>query len=308
MTLKIIYRLCLTVLLLNTVSFVKAGLPFRNTQLSFDERVTDLISRLTLEEKIKLLSYDSPGIPRLGIPAYNWWNECLHGVVRSGLATVFLEPIGMAAMWDTAQMYNNAVAISDEARAKYQDYISKDKHGIYQGLTFWSPNINIFRDLRWGRSMETYGEDPYLTAECAIPFVRGLQGDDPRSLKVIATAKHFAVHSVPESTRHSADVWPSDYDMAETYLSHFKRTIQESGGYSVMCAYQRYKGTTYVNGLGGAVKQKLISESEIDQSVKRTLLARFKLGQFDPDSLSLSEKRGIKCTVNVIGDKFICGD
>ncbi|HRU63418.1 MAG TPA: glycoside hydrolase family 3 C-terminal domain-containing protein, partial [Paludibacteraceae bacterium] len=318
--------------------------PYLNTALTFDERVNDLLSQLTLEEKVSLMLYDSPAIERLGIPAYNWWNECLHGVARSGLATVFPQAIGMAAMWDTDEMFNIATAISDEARAKHHDYVSKGKRGIYQGLTFWSPNINIFRDPRWGRGMETYGEDPFLTAEMAIPFIKGLQGDDPKYLKLIATAKHFVVHSGPEAVRHSFDVHPSEYDLAETYLPHFKRAIQEAGVYSVMCAYQRLNGepccgSKYVEdilrnkwGLKGyivsdcgaisdfyepdkhhvvntpeeaaamavkagtdlncgdtykhlvnAVKMNLISESDIDVSVKRLLMARMKLGMFDPD-------------------------
>lgn len=321
--------------------------PYLNTDLSFEVRTEDLVSRLTLEEKVQLLRYDSPEIKRLGIPAYNWWNECLHGVARSGLATVFPQAIGMAAMWDTNQMFANANAISDEARAKNNDYVSRGKRGIYEGLTFWTPNINIFRDPRWGRGMETYGEDPFLTAELAIPFIKGLQGDDPKYLKLVATAKHFAVHSGPESTRHSFDVWPNDYDMAETYLPHFKRAIQEAKVYSVMCAYQSVRGApccgnkyledlvrnkwgfqgyivsdcwairdfyeknahavvatpeeaaamavkagtdlncgdTYYPHLIEAVKQGLITEDEISVSVKRVILARMKLGQFDPDSM-----------------------
>ncbi len=185
---------------------------------------------------------NSPAIERLGIPAYNWWNECLHGVARSGLATVFPQAIGMAAMWDTDEMFDIATAISNEARAKHHDYVSKGKRGIYQGLTFWSPNINIFRDPRWGRGMETYGEDPFLTAEMAIPFIKGLQGADPKYLKLVATAKHFVAHSGPEAVRHSFDVYPNDYDMAETYLPHFKRAVGEADVYSVMCAYQRLNG------------------------------------------------------------------
>ncbi|MHB9055112.1 MAG: glycoside hydrolase family 3 C-terminal domain-containing protein [Paludibacteraceae bacterium] len=237
------HRLLFSVIFILSLYSLKAIVPYKNTQLSFEERTADLLSRLTLEEKVQLMRYDSPEIKRLGIPAYNWWNECLHGVGRSGLATVFPQAIGMAAMWDTDQMYRIANAISDEARAKNNDYVSKGKREIYEGLTFWTPNINIFRDPRWGRGMETYGEDPYLTAEMAIPFIKGLQGDDPKYFKLIATSKHFAVHSGPESTRHSFDVWPNDYDMAETYLPHFKRTVQEANVYSVMCAYQRYKGT-----------------------------------------------------------------
>jgi beta-glucosidase len=216
--------------------------PYLNTTLTFDERANDLLSRLTLEEKVSLMQNNSPAIERLGIPAYNWWNECLHGVARSGLATVFPQAIGMAAMWDTDKMFDIATAISDEARAKHHDYVSKGKRGIYQGLTFWSPNINIFRDPRWGRGMETYGEDPFLTAEMAIPFIKGLQGNDPKYLKLVATAKHFVVHSGPEAVRHSFDVHPNEYDMTETYLPHFKRAVQEADVYSVMCAYQRLNG------------------------------------------------------------------
>ena len=317
---------------------------YLDTSLTFEERATDLLSRLTLEEKVSLMLYDSPAIERLGIPAYNWWNECLHGVARSGLATVFPQAIGMAAMWDTDEMFDIATAISDEARAKHHDYASKGKREIYQGLTFWTPNINIFRDPRWGRGMETYGEDPFLTAEMAIPFIKGLQGNDPKYLKLVATAKHFVVHSGPEAVRHSFDVYPNEYDMAETYLPHFKRSIEEANVYSVMCAYQRLNGepccgSKYVEdilrnkwGLKGyivsdcgaisdfyepdkhhvvntpeeaaamavkagtdlncgdtykhlvdAVKKNLITESEIDVSVKRLLLARMKLGMFDPD-------------------------
>ncbi len=318
--------------------------PYKNTALSFEARTEDLLSRLTLEEKVNLLCFDSKAIDRLNIPAYNFWNECLHGVARSGRATVFPQAIGMAAMWDTEEMGSIADAISDEARAKNHEYVSRGKRGIYQGLTYWTPNINIFRDPRWGRGMETYGEDPYLTGELAIPFVKGLQGNNPKYLKLIATAKHFAVHSGPESTRHSFDVWPSDYDLAETYLPHFKRVVQEGGVYSVMCAYQSFRGApccgnkfleemlrkqwgfsgyivsdcgavndfyapaahhvvatpeeaaamaikagTDVNcgkvypHLADAVKQGLISESDLDVSVRRVLLARMKLGQFDPE-------------------------
>lgn len=216
--------------------------PYQDTSLSFEERATDLVSRMTLQEKVNMLRYDSPGVERLGVPAHNFWNECLHGVARSGKATVFPQAIGMAAMWDSDEMFGIADAISDEARAKHHEYASRGKRGIYQGLTYWTPNINIFRDPRWGRGMETYGEDPYLTAELAVPFIKGLQGDDDKYLKLVATAKHFAVHSGPESTRHSFDVWPNDYDLEETYLPHFKRTVQDAHVYSVMCAYQSFRG------------------------------------------------------------------
>lgn len=215
---------------------------YLNTDLDIDVRVEDLVNRMTLEEKISQMSYESPGIERLGIKPYVWWNECLHGVARAGKATVFPQAIGMAAMWDKDLMYEIADAISDEARAKYHDFDSRGKHGIYQGLTYWTPNINIFRDPRWGRGMETYGEDPYLTGELGTVFVKGLQGSDPKHLKLVATAKHFTAHSGPESTRHSFNVVPSDKDFKATYTPHFKKVVQEGKVYSVMCAYQRFNG------------------------------------------------------------------
>ena len=202
-----------------------------------------LLSEMTLEEKVSQMLYNAPAIPRLNIPAYNWWNECLHGVARAGNATVFPQAIGMAAMWDKNQMFRIADAISDEARAKHHNFVKNGKRGIHQGLTMWTPNINIFRDPRWGRGMETYGEDPYLTGELAVPFIKGLQGDNPNYYKVIATAKHFVVHSGPESSRHSFDARVDDYDFYTTYLPHFKKTVQKAGVYSVMCAYNRFRGT-----------------------------------------------------------------
>ena len=234
--------LCCFAILLLLPHYMGASEIWRNNSYTYEERAADLLSKLTLEEKTELMRYDSPAIKRLGINPYNWWNECLHGVARAGRATVFPQAIGLAAMWDRKHMFDVANAISDEARAKYHDFQRQKKYGIYQGLTFWTPNINIFRDPRWGRGMETYGEDPFLTAEMAIPFIKGLQGNDPRYLKLVATVKHFAVHSGPESTRHSADVWPSAFDMAETYLPHFERTVKEGGAWSVMCAYQRLNG------------------------------------------------------------------
>jgi beta-glucosidase len=219
-----------------------SDLPFRNVRLSVEQRTQDLLSRLTLQEKADLLRYDSPAIERLGIPAYNWWNECLHGVARAGLATVFPQAIGMAAMFDGEEMHRIAEAISDEARAKYTDFTARNKRGIYQGLTYWTPNINIFRDPRWGRGMETYGEDPFLTGELAVPFIKGLQGNNDKYFKLIATAKHFAVHSGPESLRHSFDVWPSKRDLAETYFPHFEKVVKEAHVYSVMCAYNAVNG------------------------------------------------------------------
>ncbi|MFA6651318.1 MAG: glycoside hydrolase family 3 C-terminal domain-containing protein [Bacteroidales bacterium] len=215
---------------------------YRNENLSFHERAADLVSRMTLPEKVSQMAHESAAIERLGVPEYNWWNECLHGVARAGHATVFPQAIGMAAMWDKEMMFDIATAVSDEARAKHHDFLRQDKRGIYQGLTYWTPNINIFRDPRWGRGMETYGEDPYLTGEMAVRYIRGLQGDDPKYLKLVATAKHFAVHSGPESTRHSADVYPGQRDFYETYAPHFKKVVQEAGVWSVMGAYQRLWG------------------------------------------------------------------
>ncbi|MDD4257427.1 MAG: glycoside hydrolase family 3 C-terminal domain-containing protein [Bacteroidales bacterium] len=210
--------------------------------MSFEERAADLVSRMTLEEKVSQMSHESKAIDRLGVPEYNWWNECLHGVARAGHATVFPQAIGMAAMWNEDMIYRIATAVSDEARAKHHNFLRQGKRGIYQGLTYWTPNINIFRDPRWGRGMETYGEDPYLTGELGVGFIKGLQGDDPKYLKLVATAKHFAVHSGPESTRHSANVNPSLRDFYETYTPHFKKAVQEAGVWSVMGAYQRLWG------------------------------------------------------------------
>ncbi len=215
---------------------------YKNPNLPIEERVNDLVSKMTLEEKVSQMIYNSPAIERLGIPAYNWWNEALHGVARNGIATVFPQAIGLAATWDRDLIYKAATVISDEARAKYNQAISKNKRGIYQGITLWSPNINIFRDPRWGRGMETYGEDPFLTGEIGNAFVKGLQGTDSRYLKTIATPKHFAVHSGPEPERHTFNAIVSEYDLRETYLPHFKKCVQEGKAYSVMCAYNRFRG------------------------------------------------------------------
>ncbi|MDR1583617.1 MAG: glycoside hydrolase family 3 C-terminal domain-containing protein [Prevotellaceae bacterium] len=214
---------------------------YLDSRLSFEERAKDLITRMTLEEKVMQLCYEAPAIARLGLPQYNWWNECLHGVARAGIATVFPQPIGIAASFDSAMMYKIGHAISDEARAKYNNYVSHGQRGIYQGLTFWSPNINLFRDPRWGRGMETYGEDPYLTGELGVAFVKGLQGNDRKYLKTVATVKHFVVHSGPEDGRHSFKAETSDRDFYETYSPHFKKVIQEGNVYSVMCAYNRFR-------------------------------------------------------------------
>ncbi|MFN8257102.1 MAG: glycoside hydrolase family 3 C-terminal domain-containing protein [Bacteroidales bacterium] len=317
---------------------------YKDLNLSFESRAGDLVSKMTLDEKISQMTNNSPAIPRLGIPEYNWWNECLHGVGRAGIATVFPQAIGLASMWDDSTMFQIATAVSDEARAKYHNYIKKEKRGIYHGLTFWTPNINIFRDPRWGRGMETYGEDPFLTGELAVAYIKGLQGNDPKYFKLIATAKHFVVHSGPEYARHSFDVAPSAYDFLETYSPHFKKVIQKAKVYSVMCAYNSYNGMPccgnselsdllrkdwgfkgYIVSDCGAVKdfylengheivntkaeaasiavkagtdlncgdsyqalkeavdKGYITESEIDISLKRLIIARMKLGMFDPD-------------------------
>lgn len=215
---------------------------YKDTSLSFEERVDDLISRMTLEEKISQTVHDAPAIEHLDIPAYNWWNECLHGVARAGIATVFPQAIGMAATWNADLLFEIASVIADEGRAKYHQAIREGNHEQYHGLTFWTPNINIFRDPRWGRGQETYGECPYLTSRLGVVFVKGLQGDDPKYLKTVATPKHFAVHSGPEHDRHHFDIDVSERDLRETYLPAFKAAVQEGRAYSVMSAYQRFRG------------------------------------------------------------------
>lgn len=216
--------------------------PYKNPSLPVQARVDDLLSRLTLEEKIGQMMNATPAIERLGVPAHDYWNEALHGVARSGVATVFPQAIGLAATWDTKLMYDVADVISTEARAKHHEYARNHQFGRYQGLTFWSPNINIFRDPRWGRGQETYGEDPYLTGQMGVQFVRGLQGNDPRYFKVIATPKHYAVHSGPEPERHAFDAVAYERDLRETYLPAFRSTIIDGKAFSVMCAYNRTNG------------------------------------------------------------------
>lgn len=211
---------------------------------SFEERAADLVSRMTLEEKVAQLQNDAPAIPRLGVPKYEWWNEALHGVARAGAATSFPQAIGLAATFDTHLMREVATAISDEARAKHHEFASRNQRNRYQGLTFWSPNINIFRDPRWGRGQETYGEDPFLTSLMGVEFVKGLQGDDPKYRKVDATAKHYAVHSGPEADRHHFDVHPSEGDLWETYLPAFRALVQDAHVKSVMGAYNRVYGAS----------------------------------------------------------------
>ncbi len=213
--------------------------PFLDTDLSLDERIHDLISRLTLEEKVSMMMHDSPAIERLGIPAYNWWNECLHGVARAGRATVFPQAIGMAATFNEELIFQVSSAIADEGRAMFHAAVALDIRERYSGITYWTPNINIFRDPRWGRGMETYGEDPYLTSRMGIAFVKGLQGDHPRYLKTAACGKHYVVHSGPEGLRHEFNAIARKKDMHETYFPAFKALVQEANVEAIMCAYNR---------------------------------------------------------------------
>jgi beta-glucosidase len=319
--------------------------PFRNSSLSFDARVNDLVSRLTLEEKVAQMLNTAPAIERLGIPAYEWWNESLHGVARTPFrVTVYPQTIGMAATFDTASLHLMATYTSDEGRAIFNDNALKGKYGTrYQGLTYWTPNINIFRDPRWGRGQETYGEDPFLTGTMGKTFVKGLQGDDPKYLKAAACAKHYAVHSGPEPSRHVFDVTVSNYDLWDTYLPAFKNLVVDAKVAGVMCAYNAYnkqpccgsdllmsdilrnqwKFTGYVTSDCGAiddfykthkthpdaesaaadavlhgtdidcgreaykalvqaVKDGKLTEQQLDVSLKRLFMIRFRLGMFDP--------------------------
>ena len=308
-------------------------------------RVEDLLSRMSLEQKISQMQNAAAAIPELGIEEYDWWNECLHGVARNGIATVFPQAIGMAATWDPELIHSEADIISTEARAKHHEAVRNHEFMQNQGLTFWSPNINIFRDPRWGRGQETYGEDPYLTSRIGVAFVKGLQGNDPKYFKVIATPKHFDVHSGPEPLRHRFNADVSERDFHETYLPAFRACIVEGGAYSIMGAYNRFRGEScsastllldsilrrdwgfkgYVvsdcgaitdiyrghhiveteeeasalavragcdltcgreyRSLAEAVRDKLITEKEIDVSVSRLMTARFRLGMFDPDEI-----------------------
>jgi beta-glucosidase len=323
---------------------VKGPQIWRDASKPVAHRVRDLVSRLSLAEKIQQMRNSAAAIPRLGIPAYDYWSECLHGVARAGTATVFPQAIGMAATWDVQLVQQEADVIATEARAKHNDYVAK--HGgdsaRYYGLTFWTPNINIFRDPRWGRGQETYGEDPFLTARLGVAFIRGLQGDDPNYVKAMACAKHFAVHSGPESERHVFDVEPPERDFYETYLPQFEAAVREGHVGAVMGAYNSVYGRpacanpllltkilrrdwgftghvvsdcgaiydiyanhkfaptpeaaaadavkagddlccgTDYNSLLRAVRERLISEAEIDTAVGRILEARFRLGLFDP--------------------------
>jgi beta-glucosidase len=218
------------------------ALPYLNPSLPVNQRVDDLVSRMTLEEKASQLVNQARAIPRLQVPAYDWWSEALHGVANAGTATVFPEPIGLAATFDTPLIHDMAVVISTEARAKHNQAVRAGRRDIMEGLDFWSPNVNIFRDPRWGRGQETYGEDPFLTGRMGVAFVTGMQGDDPKYFRVISTPKHFAVHSGPEPSRHSINVEVSKHDMEDTYLPAFRAAVTEGKAESVMCAYNRVNG------------------------------------------------------------------
>ncbi|MGZ3297592.1 MAG: glycoside hydrolase family 3 C-terminal domain-containing protein [Asticcacaulis sp.] len=229
--------------------------PWLDTSKSPDARATALVGQMTLEEKALQLGNAAPAIPRLGVPQYNWWNEGLHGVARAGIATVFPQAIGMSATWNPTLLKKTGDVVSTEFRAKFVERRYPDGgSGFYRGLTVWSPNINIFRDPRWGRGQETYGEDPYLTGRMGIAYIEGLQGDDPKYFKTIATSKHFAVHSGPESTRHQADVYPTPHDLEDTYLPAFRATVTEAGVQSIMCVYNA------VNGVPGCANTMLMGK------------------------------------------------
>lgn len=230
-----------TIINVNTFSQHKS-FSFQNTSLPLDQRVDDLISQMTLEEKVGQLRYDAPAIERLGVPQYNWWNECLHGVARNGRATVFPQAIGLAATWDVDLIHRVGDVIATEARAKYNLASANGHRERYQGLTFWSPNVNIFRDPRWGRGQETYGEDPYLTSRIAVSFVKGLQGDHPKFVKAAGMGKHFAVHNGPEKLRHEFDARTSMKDLWETYLPAFEALVKEAKVEGIMGAYNRTNG------------------------------------------------------------------
>ena len=330
-------------------------LPYQNPALSAAERADDLIGRLTLDEKVKLMMDQSPAIPRLGIPQFQWWNEALHGIGRNGYATVFPITMAMAASWDDQLLHQVFTAVSDEARVKAQQAKRSGNIQRYQSLSFWTPNINIFRDPRWGRGQETYGEDPYLTEKMGLAVVRGLQGYtydgktiDSKYRKLLACAKHFAVHSGPEWNRHEFNIENlPERDLWETYLPAFKALVQEGQVAEVMCAYQRIDGqaccaqtryeqqilrdewgfqglitsdcgairdflpkwhnvardgaeasakavlagtdvecgSEYKN-LPEAVRRGDIKEADLDRSLRRLLIARFELGDFDPDELN----------------------
>src|SRR6202142_58665 len=216
-------------------------LPYLDPSLPAEQRAADLVHRMTLEEKATQLVNQSRAVPRLNVPAYDWWSEALHGVIAQGI-TEFPEPIGLGATFDAPGIHQMAVAIGIEGRIKYAQALRKGHTGMFEGLDFWAPNINIFRDPRWGRGQETYGEDPFLTGRMGVAYVTGMQGDDPRTYRAISTPKHYAVHSGPESTRHSADVSVSKHDELDTYLPAFRAAVVEGKAGSVMCSYNRVNG------------------------------------------------------------------
>ncbi len=232
----------LILIIASSAAQTNSGALYLNPSQPVDARVDDLIKRMTLEQKASQLINQARAVPELQIPAYDWWSEALHGVARAGTATVFPEPIGLAATFDDQLVHQMAIAIGTEARAKHDQAVKAGRRDIYEGLDFWSPNINIFRDPRWGRGQETYGEDPFLTGRMGVAFITGLQGDDPKYFRVIATAKHYAVHSGPETTRHMVDVQVSKHDEEDTYLPAFRAAITEGKAESVMCAYNRVNG------------------------------------------------------------------
>ncbi|HLZ42336.1 MAG TPA: glycoside hydrolase family 3 C-terminal domain-containing protein [Candidatus Sulfotelmatobacter sp.] len=238
----LIILLLLAFVTVNSMAQTDANPAYLDPSKPIEARVDDLIGRMTLEEKASQLVNQARAIPRLQIPAYDWWSEALHGVANAGTATVFPEPIGLAATFDDPLIHQMAIVIGTEARAKHNQAVRAGHSNIMEGLDFWSPNINIFRDPRWGRGQETYGEDPFLTGRMGVAFVTGLQGDDPKYFRVISTPKHYAVHSGPEPTRHSIDVQVSKHDMEDTYLPAFRAAVTEGKAESVMCAYNRVNG------------------------------------------------------------------
>src|SRR3954470_11570223 len=230
-----------------------SNLPYMDSKLSPEQRAADLVHRMTLQEKASQLVNQSRAIPRLNVPAYDWWSEALHGVAVDG-TTEFPEPVGLAATFDTPRIHEMATAISTEARIVHIQAVRKGTFPIFHGLDFWSPNVNIFRDPRWGRGQETYGEDPFLSGRMGVAFVTGMQGDDPKYVKAGATAKHYAVHSGPEPSRHYFDVHPSEEDLYETYLPAFRALVQEGHVSSVMGAYNR------VNGVSASASPRLLHD------------------------------------------------
>ncbi|WP_369013887.1 glycoside hydrolase family 3 C-terminal domain-containing protein [Flavobacterium anhuiense] len=347
-TKKLKYQILVLISLWCTAQNKDPKFPFQNTDLTFEERVENLVSQLTLEEKVAQMLNAAPAIPRLGIPAYDWWNETLHGVARTPFkTTVFPQAIAMAATFDKNSLFKMADYSALEGRAIYNKAVELNRtNERYLGLTYWTPNINIFRDPRWGRGQETYGEDPYLTAVLGDAFVKGLQGDDPKYLKAAACAKHYAVHSGPESLRHTFDVDVTPYELWDTYLPAFKKLVTNSKVAGVMCAYNAFRtqpccasdilmndilrnqwkftgyvtsdcwaiddffknhkthpdaasasadavlhgtdidcGTDAYKSLVQAVKNGQITEKQIDVSVKRLFMIRFRLGMFDPVSI-----------------------